>query len=176
MRCPKCGKEVDDKETLCPFCGETLTSKEIKEEPFEAIPPKDPSWVNEWRKKVLIIGIAIVVAAIVFTILVCNGNDGFMSFLMAISYFFGIPFLVAYIYELRIKRIYVQTIDGYPIVFYFRMKYNVIVEDKIVNNNPTQFVYPSKKQFVITLPNKKTVIVDVYDYLKKVKIYEENKL
>ena len=104
---------------ICPNCGESIT----------AIPPKDSSWVDKWKKKALIYKLTLGICAFVFlvagimlTIFVAMGYGDFIVFLMAVSYIFGIPLLILFIIELRIKRMCYKTIDGYSIVYYFGMK------------------------------------------------------
>lgn len=154
---------------ICPNYGESIT----------AIPPKDSSWVDKWKKKALIYKLTLGMCAFVFlvvgialTIFVAIGYGGFIAFLMVVSYLLGISLLILFIIELRIKRMCYKTIDGYSIVYYFGMKHNAIVEDEILDIEPIQYVYPEKKQFVVVLPNKKIVNIDIYRYLKDVRIYE----
>lgn len=180
IKCPKCNKEIDSDLTSCPFCGEDL---EVKKESDEIVVPKDPGWVNKWKKKALIYKLSLVSGFTAFLIigtvllaLLINGYGGIVAFFMGFSYFLSFVLLIAFIVEIFIKRFATKTIDGYSIVFYFGVKYNVVVEDELISNKPTQFAYPEKKQFVVTLPNQKVVNVDISSHLKIVKIYEENKL
>lgn len=180
IKCPKCNKEIDSDLTSCPFCGEDL---EVKEESDEIVVPKDPGWVNKWKKKALVYKLSLVLGFTAFLIigtillaLLINGYGGIVAFFMGFSFFLSFVLLIAFIVEIFIKRFATKTIDGYSIVFYFGVKYNVIVEDELISDKPTQFAYPEKKQFVVTLPNQKVVNVDISSHLKIVKIYEENKL
>ena len=154
------------------------------EDSYELATPKDPSWVDKWRKKALIYKVSLIIAFTVFLIIgtaflifyITTGLVGIVAFFIGFSYFLALCLLIAFIVEIFIKRFAVKTIDGYSIVFYYGVHYNVFVEDELISNNPTQLVYPAKKQFIVTLPNGKVVNVDVYPRLKNVEIYEENKL
>ena len=154
------------------------------EDSYELTTPKDPSWVDKWRKKALMNKVSLIIAFTVFQIIgtvfliffITTGLGGIVAFFMGFSYFLALCLLIAFITEIFAKRFAAKTIDGYSIVFYCGVHYNVFVEDELISNNPTQLVYPAKKQFIVTLPNGKVVNVDVYPRLKNVEIYSENRL
>jgi hypothetical protein len=70
MYCPKCGKELSDKDTFCPGCGTKIGAGNNPAPSYNGEPKDPPKLVP------FILGLILGLIGVLIAVLIYNGNDG----------------------------------------------------------------------------------------------------
>ena len=73
MYCPKCGKELSDRDTFCPECGTkigTANNPAPSYQPYNGEPKDPPKLVP------FILGLILGLIGVIIAVVIYNGNDG----------------------------------------------------------------------------------------------------
>ncbi len=73
MYCPKCGKELSDKDTFCPGCGTKIGAENNPAPSYQQYngEPKDPPKLVPF-----ILGLILGLIGVILAVVIYNGNDG----------------------------------------------------------------------------------------------------
>ena len=191
--CPYCGAKIDSNQKYCPNCGSRIDyidgiNKAFDEEESSlSVPPKDPSWVDKWRKRA---NVGRIVDVLLFFVLFLP------IFIMTCYYKFNSPgdildvvfwfLIVLYIglFALTIvsvmkRKLIVTQIEGYTIVLFRKRSQNaLIVEDEIINSQAlyhSRYSHTPPHNLYGSLPNGTKIYANFEDKTLPVGVYIDDK-